>query len=217
VFADFSRRMTRWLAELLPCYSSGWQLDRVSYCPVEEATRRIRLRARNDLLHIDSFPTRPSHGRRILRVFVNLSFTESCVWITSDTFPSLLERFGERSGLPRRGLSLTRVWQQVRDLPTLLRAGRGPRSEYDAFMLRLHNVLKECEAFQERSPRRLWTFPPGSVWLCMTDGVSHAALRGRHVLDHSYFIDPGSLLLPAESPAELLARACGFPVLPRAA
>ena len=29
----------------------------------------MRLRARNDLLHVDSFPTRPVRGDRILRVF----------------------------------------------------------------------------------------------------------------------------------------------------
>jgi hypothetical protein len=217
ILAGFSQRTIDWLARLLPFYARHWRLDRVSYCPVEEATRRLRLRARNDLLHVDAFPTRPSNGCRILRVFINLSLTESCVWLTSDTFPRLLQRFAFRAGLPMRGLSLTRVWQQVRDLPRILGRGRNPRSEYDAFMLRLHNVLKENEPFQESSPRRLWTFPPESAWLCMTDTLSHAALRGRHVLDHSFFIAPGSLLLPEESPAEYLARACGFPVLSRAA
>jgi 3-deoxy-D-manno-oct-2-ulosonic acid (Kdo) hydroxylase len=217
VLADFSRETTRWLKAQFPCYARHLRPDRVSYCPVEEATRRIRLRARNDLLHIDSFSTRPANGRRILRVFVNLNLTEPSVWATSETFPRLLDRFGLRAGLPGRGLSLTRVWERLRELPRLLQPAQDPRSEYDAFMLRLHNVLKDSEDFQERSPRRLWTFPAGSAWMCMTDAVGHAILRGRHVLDHSYFVAPESLVLPDESPAAHLTRACGFPVLPCAA
>jgi hypothetical protein len=41
----------------------------------------------------------------------------------------------------------------------------------------------------------------------LTDTATHAALRGRYALEHSYFLDPRSLLLPDESPAALLARA----------
>ena len=59
----------------LPRYSRHWELDRVSYRGLEEATRQLRLTARNDLLHIDAFPTRPSNGWRILRVFLNVNFT----------------------------------------------------------------------------------------------------------------------------------------------
>jgi hypothetical protein len=75
-------------------------------------------------------------------------------------------------------------------------------------MLRLHDFLKRCDAFQERAPRRLWHFAPGSAWLVMTDGVSHAELRGRFALEHSYFVAPESLRLPQESPLALLERAC---------
>ena len=40
----------------------------------------------------------------------------------------------------------------------------------------------------------------------MTDTCSHAVLRGRFALEHSYFVAPQSLALPDESPAALLAR-----------
>jgi hypothetical protein len=217
VLTTFSRRVTDWLAGVLPRYSRHWRLDRVSYRPLEEATRQLRLRARNDLLHVDSFPTRPTDGWRIHRVFVNLNETDPRIWVTSDPFARLLERYGRKAGLPRRGISLRRAWQVIRDVPHLFRSGLKPRSEYDAFMLRFHNFLKACDEFQERSPKRMWSFPPGSVWMCMTDTASHAVLRGRYALEHSYFIAPGSLALPLESPPALLARACGVPVLPRAA
>ena len=84
-------------------------------------------------------------------------------------------------------------------------------------MLRFHNFLKANDDFQERCPRRVWNFAPGSVWLAMTDTASHAVLRGRYALEHSYFISPESQALPAESPAALLEKACGLPVLARAA
>jgi hypothetical protein len=84
-------------------------------------------------------------------------------------------------------------------------------------MLRFHDFLKKNNEFQQHGPKRLWTFEPGSAWLVITDTASHAALRGRFALEHSYFIAPQSFALPFESPAALLERACGMPVLQRAA
>ena len=84
-------------------------------------------------------------------------------------------------------------------------------------MLRFHDYLKANDEFQERGPKRFWTFPPGACWLAMTDTASHAVLRGRYALEHSYFIAPEALALPEESPAALLARLCGTAVLGRAA
>ena len=54
-------------------YAATWKPDRGSYRPEEEATRRLRLTARNDLIHVDAFPNRPTQGYRILRVFAAMS------------------------------------------------------------------------------------------------------------------------------------------------
>ncbi len=205
VLASFSRSVTAWLGEQLPRYRERWQPDRASYRPLEEATRHLRPHARNDLLHIDTFPTRPSQGWRILRVFVNVNPTEPRVWVTSETFAHLLAHYGRAAGLPGRGGWAARV---LRAFPRLLGARRPARSPYDGFMLRFHHFLKSCDDFQDRAAKRVWGFAPGSMWMAMTDGVSHAALRGSHALEHSYFIAPETLALPGESPAALLARAC---------
>jgi hypothetical protein len=207
LFAAFSRTTTSWLARTLPRYVPGWRLDRISFRPEEEATRRLRQTARNDLLHVDAFPGRPSQGRRILRVFANVNPTEPRIWVTSDPFAKLLDRYGEAAGLPgRNGPGLM---EQLREgVLGLFRPGQGRRSAYDAFMLRFHDHLKMSEVFQERGPKRLWTFPPGSAWLAMTDTCSHSVLRGRYALEHSYFIAPQALALPDESPPALLAKAC---------
>jgi hypothetical protein len=216
LLAAFSRDVTAWLAAALPGYARAWAPDKVSFRPVEEATRKLRLKARNDLLHVDAFPTRPTNGRRILRCFVNVNPAEPRVWVTSDPFARLLERYGAAAGLPAgQGGAWVR---RVRDgVLRLFRPGRPPRSTYDAFMLRFHDYLKAHEEFQERGPKRFWKFPPGSAWLALTDTCSHAVLRGRYALEHSYFIDPSALALPDEAPAALLARACGRPVLDCAA
>jgi hypothetical protein len=216
LFADFSEAITTWLAQTLPGYAAGWRLDQVSFRPEEEATRKLRLKARNDLLHVDAFPSRPTNGWRILRVFANVNLMEPRIWVTSDPFGKLLERFGHEVGLPT-GTGLDML-SELRDrVVRLWRPGRAPRSAYDAFMLRFHDYLKANDDFQERGPKRYWTFAPGSAWMCITDTASHAALRGRYALEHSYFLNPATLALPDESPAALLEHACGRPVLLRAA
>jgi hypothetical protein len=212
----FADAATAWLAATLPRYAPSWERDRVSFRPEEEATRRLRLKARNDLLHVDAFPSRPTQGRRILRLFVNINPTEPRVWVTSDPFARLLERFGTEAGLPSASGTAwaARLGERILGL---FQASRRRRTVYDTFMLRFHDFLKAHEGFQERGPKRFWTFLPGSAWVVFTDTASHAALRGRFALEHSYFVDAASLALPQESPAALLERACGMPVLRNAA
>jgi hypothetical protein len=216
LLAGFSGVATAWLARLLPHYPPGWRLDRATLRTEEEATRPLRLTARNDLLHLDAFPTRPTQGWRILRLFANIDPTDPRVWVTSETIDTLLPRYGVLAGLPTSGAV---GWgESLRaQLLRFLQPGREPRSAYDAFMLRLHDHLKLSDVFQEKAPRRFWSFPPGSAWLVMTDALSHAELRGRFALEHSYFVSPQMLLLPGESPAALLERASGTEVLGRAA
>ncbi len=204
IFASFSEAVTIWLVGVLPRYARGWQLDRCSFRPQEEATRRLRQTARNDLLHVDAFPGRPSGGCRILRVFANINPREPRIWVTSDPFRKLLERYGAAAGLP--GAPAGNWLKQLgRGLVRLVHPKQARRSPYDAFMLRFHDYLKGHEEFQERGPKRLWTFPPGCVWLAITDTCSHAVLRGRYALEHSYFIRPEVLFLPDESPPALLS------------
>jgi hypothetical protein len=204
------------LSAQVPRYAARWRLDRVSYRPAEEATRVLRLKARNDLLHVDAFPSRPTHGWRILRLFANINLADPRVWVTAEPFGRLLERFGGQVGLPTSVVPT--LGERLRHgLLRLFRPERPARTVYDSFMLKFHDFLKANDAFQEHGPKRFWSFSPGSAWLAVTDTCSHAVLRGRYALEHSYFLDPASLALPDESPAALLQRACGLPVLGKAA
>jgi hypothetical protein len=163
--------------------------------------------ARNDLLHIDAFPSRPTGGARILRLFANINPTDPRVWAISETFPSLLERFGQLVGLPRTsGAGWARRLQRA--ALGLFQPER-QRTPYDEFMLGLHHYLKEDQRFQETAPCRFKTFVPGSAWLAFTDGVSYAELRGQFALEHTFLVPVESLADPERAPLRLLERACG--------
>jgi hypothetical protein len=216
ILNEFAEQATAWLASQLPSYAAAWHPDRVSFRSEEEATRNLRRTARNDLLHFDAFPSRPARGWRILRLFVNVNASDARIWATSATFAQVFERYGTAVGLP--ALSAVGWARRLgQGMLGLFQPGAGERTGYDRYMLRLHHFLKSCDEFQERSPRRLWHFPPGSAWLLFTDAISHAELRGQFALERSFFIPPQALVLPAESPLALLERACGAPILPQAA
>jgi hypothetical protein len=138
-------------------------------------------------------------------VFANVNPSEPRVWATSEPLARLLERYGAQAGVRRSGAGwLGDLGARVLEV---FRPREGRRFASDAFMRRFHDFLKLNDDFQERGPKRLWTFPPGSAWLAMTDGCTHAELRGRFALEHSYFIDPQYLVLPELAPAALLAGA----------
>ncbi len=198
ILAEFSQAVTCWLKDSLPRYQRGITPDLATFRPEEAATRRARPHARNDLLHVDAFPGRPARGRRILRVFANIHPSEVRVWATSEPLSRLLHRYADRvrqssaGWFHEWGARLTRLLRVNRPCPS------------DVFMLRLHDYLKSDFDFQQRGSRRLWRFPPGSVWLAMTDACSHADLRGQFALEHSFFISPEVLACPELAPAHLL-------------
>ncbi len=199
LLSQFGQSATDWLSGLLPNYAFSWERDRVSFRPEEEATRPLRPHARNDLLHVDAFPTRPTFGARILRLFVNINEEDPRVWVTSDTFSVLLKKFAAQvDTLGKRG------WNDR--LGSLVSLGKKGRSDYDHFMLRFHHFLKSQDKFQERARKRFWKFPPFSVWLAFSDGVSHAVLRGQYALEHSFFVPVQTLHYPEWAPVNLLKK-----------
>jgi hypothetical protein len=210
VLRSYSRQVTEFLTTLLTPYATSWKLDYASFRPFQELGRQLRLKARNDLLHVDAFPTRPLHGARILRFFTNINPVESRKWITSKPFGDLALDFGGEKGVPfppSVGYSLKdRLERKMKEF--LRRAGvKIPlRSPYDVFMLKMHNFLKENESFQKNCPKDQWDFPPGSCWAVFTDLVSHAALSGQYALEQTLIIPRKALLFPELSPVSILER-----------
>jgi hypothetical protein len=60
------------LWKLLPRYMEKARIDFASFRPQEEEGRDLPTKKRNDLLHVDAFPTRPTRGDMILRFFTNI-------------------------------------------------------------------------------------------------------------------------------------------------
>jgi hypothetical protein len=211
VLHDYSRRAIALTAELSPTYARAWRIDFASFRPQEEAGRRLALRSRNDLVHVDAFPTRPSRWDRILRVFTNINPSAPRVWQTADTFDALAERFARPSGLldraRRRGLA-----GGARRLLRALGLPVRTRSPYDEFMLSFHHFLKENHAYQAEAAKATHSFAPGSTWLVLTDMVSHAVLRGQYALEQTFIVARESLALPDKAPIAILERLAGAPL-----
>lgn len=213
ILRGFSERATQYLSSILSPYAGQWKLDYASFRPFQEKGRKLRIRARNDLLHVDSFPTRPLHGARILRFFTNINPTESRDWITSRPFESLIEQFGGAKGVPfPRSMSYSLQGRLTRKFKELLNASgmKVPlRSPYDHFMLQMHHFLKENQDFQNNCPKDHWAFPPNSCWAVFTDQVSHAAMAGQYALEQTFLVPPKALLCPEKSPSAVLERLSG--------
>jgi hypothetical protein len=208
ILRSYSQNAARFVETLLPPYVGKWRLDFASYRPFEERGRPARTRARNDLAHVDAFPTRPTNGDRILRFFSNINPSQSRVWVTAETFEAIAPRFAQQLSLPRRAPT-----PAARGLHLLARAVHWPganRSPYDVFMHRCHNAMKEDAAFQANSPKQRWEFPPGSTWMVFTDMVSHAVLEGQYALEQTFLVSRAAMVLPEKSPIAILERLAGY-------
>ncbi|MEN9654427.1 MAG: hypothetical protein RL235_539 [Chlamydiota bacterium] len=209
VLRRYSANAVSFLRQLLPQYADAWRLDYASFRPFQEKGRPLRLRARNDLLHVDAFPTRPLYGDRILRFFTNINPHEPRVWHTSGPFKELFQKFYREMKMPL-SMRYTRGALAKRIARSCLRKLGIPipeRSPYDDFMLRFHHFLKEHALFQETCHKDRWEFPPRSCWAVFTDQVSHAALSGQYALEQTIIVPRRALLNPEEAPASILERA----------
>ncbi len=211
VLRNYSKQVTAFLSLLLAPYANDWRHDYASFRPFQERGRKLRLRARNDLLHIDAFPTRPLHGARILRFFTNISPNESRHWITSGGFANLAAQYAEKISIPpSTGYDLrSRLARKIKQLLRIAGLRVPLRSPYDRFMLNMHHFLKENREFQETCHKDRWDFPPGSCWAVFTDQVSHAALAGQYALEQTFLVSQKALLCPEKSPISILERMSG--------
>jgi 3-deoxy-D-manno-oct-2-ulosonic acid (Kdo) hydroxylase len=211
VVRGYSQRSTKFLDELLTPYAGKWKLDYASYRPLEERGRPARLRARNDLPHVDAFPTRPTNGDRILRLFTNINPTQNRVWVTTQTFEVIGPQFAKSIGLPRAQGSgaLARAFRTIAKTVRVPGAGRSP---YDEFMHDCHNSMKENSEFQESCPKQRWEFPPNSTWIVFTDFVSHAVLEGQYALEQTFIVSRDAMVRPELSPLRILEKLAGYPL-----
>ena len=211
ILRGYSRSALQFLTEFLSPYAARWQVDYASFRPLEEQGRSLPLHKRNDLLHTDAFPTRPTHGARILRFFTNIHPTQSREWVVGEPFRALAPQFAPaKIPLPRAEGTLPRALRST--------LGRTPlgmawpalrRSPYDQFMLRFHDVLKENADYQTNGQHTAVSLPPGSSWMVYTDSVPHAVLSGRFALEQTLLVAPEAMVAPEESPLAVLESLVG--------
>lgn len=220
IFRYYSRNVIQFVSDLLPAYAAQWKLDYASFRPIEEEGRNLPLNKRNDLIHTDAFPSRPTNGDLILRVFTNISPAKTRVWITSDPFSVVAERYAQDAGLEGIAERSSSAGGRLLDRSAKLLRGLGlpviPRSAYDRFMLRFHDYLKHKADFQANCVKHRFEFPPGSTWLVFTDVVPHSVQSGQHALEQTFFISRRSLANPENAPVSILERICAKPLLPAA-
>ena len=210
---EYSKAALAFMQRILPDYARAWKVDYASFRSIEERGRELPQTKRNDLLHVDSFPTRPVFGDMILRCFTNVNPEQGREWVTGDPFATLAKQQAENAGLAvfadtadsslhrlRRGAAR---WLHKAGLPVV------ERSPYDAFMLHFHDWLKANGDYQRDCRKERFVLPPGSTWLVFTDLVPHAVLSGRLALEQTVIVSRTTLSNPANAPASILEKMTG--------
>jgi len=213
IMRRYSTGVIGFLRQFLAPYADRWIIDFASFRPFEEEHRNLPLHKRNDLLHVDAFPSRPTRGGRILRVFTNLNPTAPRIWNTYGDFAAIANAHAKNAGLQHIAEQdgfLSRTLQKAGRVLGIPGTGRTP---YDMFMLRFHDYLKENTEFQEKAPKQHLDFPPLSTWLVFTDGVAHAAMSGRYALEQTLLIPAGALVSPEHAPFRVLESIAGRPLV----
>jgi 3-deoxy-D-manno-oct-2-ulosonic acid (Kdo) hydroxylase len=197
----FRARAQQLIHGLLPHYTPALRLAPTSYRPAQVETRVQSWRADDRRLHIDSFPSRPNYGERILRVFTNVNPEGAPrVWRVGEPFETVAKRFLPRATPYSR-------WQAR--LLRALRVTKSLRSEYDHLMLQLHDGMKSDPQYQQDAQQQTVPFPAGSVWVCFSDQTSHAVMSGQYMLEQTLHLPAARQYNPDSSPLAILSRLTG--------
>jgi len=209
ILRNYSRQVTKFVSDFLVPYAGKFNLDFASFRPLEEEGRDLPLHKRNDLLHVDAFPSRPTHGGRILRVFTNIHASKERVWLTGEPFDKLASSYAMDAGLQKFAGQAGGLRSRVTGLLHATGLPVADRSAYDEFMLHFHDYLKENRDYQSAPGQVRMTFPPMATWLVFTDGVPHAALSGQSALEQTFIVPRDALVSPVHSPIQVLENLCG--------
>jgi hypothetical protein len=181
---------------LFPSYEAGLEQARTSFRPAEISGRQTSWRKDDTRLHVDSFPSSPTQGNRILRVFVNINPQgRSRRWRLGEPFEAVARRYLPRAPAPVWGADLALEW---------LRITKRRRTAYDHYMLQLHDRMKADEAYQAEVSQRAFEFQAGCAWMVYTDQASHAAMSGQYALEQTFHLPISSMRHPARAPLRIL-------------
>ncbi len=197
----FAVTATGFVRALAPGYAPHLEPARTSFRPAEIDDRPTSPRHDDRRLHIDAFPTRPLHGRRILRLFSNIAPDGAARhWRVGEPFADFARAF-----VPRLRPALPGSAR----LLAALGVTKGRRSAYDEMMLQLHDAAKRDGHYQRRAPKVALELPAGSSWLVYTDLVLHAVVKGHAALEQTFYLPLSAMAEPEHAPLRVLERLTG--------
>ena len=198
--ARFARDAANLVVTLFPRYAPFVQRARTSFRPQPAVGRRVSWRKDDSRLHLDAFPSRPTQGERILRVFSNVNPSEDRVWRVGEPFEAVARTFLPRIREPLPGSAA---------LLAAMMVTKSPRSAYDHLMLNLHDRAKEDTAYQRDCAQQVVHFAPGTTWICFSDQVMHAAVSGQYMLEQTIHLPVKALYDSSRAPLAILERMTG--------
>jgi hypothetical protein len=196
--------MHRFVDSFLSPYKGKHKLDYASFRGVEAEGRTMPLHKRDDLLHFDAFPSRPTRGGRILRVFTNVNPMLPRVWNVGEPFHVTAPKYADDRSLRAATFSPAKRFSDA--LAAKIGVTVGERSGYDRFMLRFHDLLKEDSEYQANTRKNRIEFPPNTTWLVYTDGVPHAVLSGQYALEQTFIVSPEAQVSPEVAPVTVVEK-----------
>src|SRR5271165_6470180 len=164
------------LEALCPGYRDHLKPGFTSFRPAEIAGRTSSWRHDDTRLHVDAFPSRPLQVLRILRVFTNVNPRMPRIWRVGEDFEQAVVKLLPRIKPPLPGAASLLDW---------LRITKSRRTDYDHFMLGIHDQMKADQTYQSQVPQTQLAIAPGTTWACYTDSVSHAAMSGQFAFERS--------------------------------
>ncbi len=199
--ARYRDQATALVDRLFPHYRGQLKRGNTSLRLFGVEGRQTSWRKDDTRLHVDAFPSNPTRGLRLLRVFTNLNPQgKPRVWRVGESFEEFAPKFLPRIGRPAPGSA----W-----LMEKLRITKARRSEYDHLMLGLHDRGKFDLQYQRTCPQQSIDFMPGTTWVVYSDQVLHAAMAGQYMMEQTFYLEPGAEKLPETAPRAVLERLTG--------
>lgn len=204
VIARFAGQADTLVHGLFPRYRGHLRTGFTSYRTASVEGRVTSWRKDDTRLHVDSFPSNPTGGVRLLRVFTNVNPAGlPRVWRVGEPFPDHARTFFPRASRPVPGSA----W-----LLEKLGITKARRTEYDHYMGQLHDLGKADLEYQQSSPQLTFEFPAGSSWVVFSDQVLHAVMAGQFMLEQTFYLEPEHLVNPASGPLKILEGLAGHPL-----
>ena len=201
LIARFQHQALALIHALFPQYAAHLRIAPTSLRPGNVEDHKLSWRKDDTLLHVDSFPSRPNRGERILRVFTNVHpGAVPRVWKVGEMFEDTAKEFSAhvKPALPGSAALLR-----------ALRITKSRRSDYDHIMLGMHDAMKLDTRYQARATHLSFSFPPGATWICFSDQTAHAALSGQHMMEQTLHLPIDAQYFPERAPLHVLERQAG--------